>query len=357
MGEAFAPAVAGRLHAHQPGILAILHIADQDAVLDQHGAVGRRAFVVDRQRAAALRHGAVIDHGDALGRDLLPHQSGKGRSLLAVEIAFEPVADGFVQHDAGPARAEHDVHLAGGRRDGLEIDQRLADGIVDRALPGIGGDEALIALAAAIAVAAGFLAVAVADHDRDADAHHRPHVAIGFAVAAQNFDRLPGGGDARRNLAHARILGAGIGVDGLQELRLRFEAGTGERAVLAIKLHIGARRRRGIMAGIAAFDRAHRIRGALDRRLRNVGSMRIADRLVLHGAQAQSPATYRRSPASAGRCRSASTSAWRYSRNSSPSSAPSRPREMIFASRGRSSPARSTREVGSGHGGILRRLR
>ena len=52
MGIALAAAVAGRLHVHQPGVLAVLHVADQDAVLDQHGAVGRRALVVDRQRAA-----------------------------------------------------------------------------------------------------------------------------------------------------------------------------------------------------------------------------------------------------------------------------------------------------------------
>ena len=51
-GRGFAPAVAGRLHAHQPRVLPVLHVADKDAVLDQHGAVGRRALVVDRQRAA-----------------------------------------------------------------------------------------------------------------------------------------------------------------------------------------------------------------------------------------------------------------------------------------------------------------
>jgi len=28
-------------------VLAVLHVADQNAVLDQHGAIGRRAFVVD----------------------------------------------------------------------------------------------------------------------------------------------------------------------------------------------------------------------------------------------------------------------------------------------------------------------
>ena len=187
VGIAFAPAVAGRLHAHQPRVLPVLHVADQDAVLDQHGAVGRRAFVVDGERAAALLHGAVVDHGDALGGDALAHQPGEGGGLLAVEIAFQPVADGFVQHHARPAGPQHDVHLAGRRGHRVEIDQRLAHGFVDRALPGMRLDEALIAFAPADAVAAGFLAVAVADDDRDVEPHQRTDVAIGLAVARAGF--------------------------------------------------------------------------------------------------------------------------------------------------------------------------
>ena len=94
------------------------------------------------------------------------------------------MTDGLVQHHAGPARTEHDVHFARGRRHRFEIDQRLTHGVIDRALPSVGRDEALITLTAAIAVAAGFLAIAVADNDRDAHAHQRPYVAIGLAVAA-----------------------------------------------------------------------------------------------------------------------------------------------------------------------------
>ncbi len=100
------------------------------------------------------------------GGDLLAHQAGEGGRLLAVEVALEPVADRLVQHHAGPAGAEHHVHLAGRRRHRVEIDQRLAHRLVDRALPGLRRDEALIGFAAAVAVGAGFLAVAVADHHR-----------------------------------------------------------------------------------------------------------------------------------------------------------------------------------------------
>src|SRR5689334_13469530 len=52
--EALASAIAGRLHAHQPGILPVLHVADENAVLDQHSAIAGSALVVNRERAAAL---------------------------------------------------------------------------------------------------------------------------------------------------------------------------------------------------------------------------------------------------------------------------------------------------------------
>ncbi len=62
-----------------------------------------------------------------------PSRPGEGRGLLAIEVAFEPVADRLVQHHAGPAGAEHDVEFAGRGGDGFEIDQRLTHRVVDRA--------------------------------------------------------------------------------------------------------------------------------------------------------------------------------------------------------------------------------
>ena len=66
---------------------------------------------------------------------------------------------------------------------------------------------------------------------------------------------------------------------------LASKAGAAERALLAIELDVAARRRAGVVAGIAALDRAHGVGRARDRRLRHVGGMRIADRLVLDRAQ------------------------------------------------------------------------
>ena len=225
--------------------------------------------------------GAVVDHGDALGRDLLAHQAGEGRGFLAVEIAFEPVADRLVQHDAGPAGAEHHIHFAGRSGHRVEIDQRLAHGVVGGVAPRLGLDEALIALAPAIAVAAAFLPVALAGDDRDIDPHQRADVAIALAVGAQDFDHLPGGGEAGRDLPHARVLVAHIGVDLCQQFDLGLEARRVQRIVVAIEPDIGVRRRRGEVAAIAAAHRAHRVGGAHQRRLRDVGGMRIADRSSL----------------------------------------------------------------------------
>ena len=199
VGIGLAAAVAGRLHAHQPGVLAVLHVADEDAVLDQRRRVGRRALVVDGERAAAERDGAVIDDGHAGRGDALAHQAGEGAFLLAVEVALEAVADRLVEEDARPARAEHHVEGPGGRRHRREIDQRLAERLVDGGVPHVLGDEALEALAAAHAMRAGLLAVAVADDHRDVDPHQRADVAHQRAVGAQNLDRLRTSRRARRS--------------------------------------------------------------------------------------------------------------------------------------------------------------
>ncbi len=287
MRIAFAAAIAGRRHVHQPRVLAVLHVAHQDAVLDQHGAVGGRAFVIDRERAAALRHGAVVHHGDALGGDALAHEAGEGRGLLAVEVAFEPMPDRFVQHHARPTGAEHHIHFAGWRRDRGQVGERLAHRLLNGILPALGRDEAPEALTPAVAIAAGFLPVTLADDHRDVDPHQRPHVAVALAVPAQDFDHLPGGAERDRDLPHPRILGPRIGVDRLQEPHLALERGLLERIVVAIEPGIGAPGRLGVAARIAALDRAHCVRRARDRGRRQVGGMGVADRLVLDGTHAE----------------------------------------------------------------------
>ena len=127
--EALAPSVAGRFGLHQPRVEAILQVAAQDALFDQHGARGRRAFVVNIETATAVRDRAVVDDGAELAGDRLPDPPREGRHTFAVEVALEAVADRLMEQDSGPSVAEHDDHFAGGRIDRVEVDDRLARGV------------------------------------------------------------------------------------------------------------------------------------------------------------------------------------------------------------------------------------
>ncbi|MNC48879.1 hypothetical protein D3C75_980240 [compost metagenome] len=126
MRVGLAATVAGGAHAHQAGVELVLHVALEHAVLDQRGALGRRALVVQTQRAAAARQGAVVDDGAQARSHRLADPAAVGRTALAVEVAFQAMADRLVQQHAAPAVAEHHRHAAGRRRDGLEVEQRLA---------------------------------------------------------------------------------------------------------------------------------------------------------------------------------------------------------------------------------------
>ena len=90
MRVAFAPAVAGRLHIHQPCVLPVLHVADEDAVLDQHRTMGWRTFIVDRQRAAARRNRAVVDDGDSLAATCWPISPAKAEVFLRLKSPSRP---------------------------------------------------------------------------------------------------------------------------------------------------------------------------------------------------------------------------------------------------------------------------
>src|SRR5207247_7098190 len=98
----------------------------QDPLLDQHRPARCRALVVDVQRTTAVRDRPVVDHGHQLGGNLPAHPPRERGSPLAVEVALEPVADGLMEQDAGPARTEHDGHRAGRGIYGAELEDGLA---------------------------------------------------------------------------------------------------------------------------------------------------------------------------------------------------------------------------------------
>ena len=272
----FAPAVAGGRHAHQAGVLPVLHVADQLSVLDQDGSVGRRALVVDGQRAATFGNGAVIDDGYALRRHLLAHQTGEGRRLLAVEIAFQPVTDSLMQHHARPSCRQHDVECAGGCRLGRQIDQCLTQGLLGAVFPAVLGNEFAERLATAHAIGAAFLAVAVTHDNLDVEPHKRTNVAGKAAVGAQDLDMLPGGGERSGDLTHARVASPQPGIDFLQQLCFLLEARCCQRVLVAVELAVGAGGRRCQLARIAGLHGRDGVGGSHQCRFAQFAGMGIA---------------------------------------------------------------------------------
>jgi hypothetical protein len=141
MREGFAAAIAGRGDTHQTGVETVLHVALQDAVLDQDRTLCRIALVVDVQRTTSLGEGAVIDDGDASRRDAAADATGKGRTSLAVEIALEAMTHRLVQQDARPAGTEDDGHRTRRRRPGDQIGHRLMDRLAGVAVQHIVGEK------------------------------------------------------------------------------------------------------------------------------------------------------------------------------------------------------------------------
>ena len=173
------PAIAGGRHAHQPGILPVLHIAFENAVLDQHGARGGRAFIVDGERTAPPVDGAVIHHRHAGRRDALAQQSGEGAMVfLRLKSPSSPWPMASCSRMPGQPGPSTTVISPAGAGMEVEIDQRLAQRLVDRALPIVGIEIGLIAAAAAAAEAAGFLAAILFHHHRDVEPHQRTDVGI-----------------------------------------------------------------------------------------------------------------------------------------------------------------------------------
>ena len=282
-----APAVAGGLEAHQPRALAVVHIAHQHPVLDQDGARAGRAFVVHGQGAAPALDGAVVEDGDARRRHPLADPTGEGRGPLAVEVAFQAVAHRLVQEDAVPAGAQHHVHLAGGAGDGLQIDQGLAQRLLHLILPAVRRDPGLEAGAAAGAGRAVLPPAVLVDGDRDIDPRQGPHVADQPAVGAQNLHHPPLAGERGHHLGHARVAGAGEGVDLLQQGHLFGEARRGQRVLVAIEFGVGGPGPLGGDTGIAPLGQGRRFRRPLDGGQGNLAGVGVAGRLAGHHPQAE----------------------------------------------------------------------
>ena len=131
---AFAASVAGIGEAHQLRREFVAEISLQNSILDQHGFLRGLAFIIDVQRAAAPRHGAVIDHGALFAGHSFADQAGECRRLLAIEVGLQPVTDRLVQQNAGPSRTEHYFHVAGRSFARVELQNCLPRGLFGKEL-------------------------------------------------------------------------------------------------------------------------------------------------------------------------------------------------------------------------------
>ncbi len=197
------------------------------------------------------------------------------------------MADRLVQQNARPARAEHDIHLAGRCRPGLEIDQSDPQRLARQGLPRRRCQPFGIGIAPAGPGRTLFAAAILFDRDGDIDPHQRPRVAIDRAIGPQDFHLPPIAGEGDRDLHHPRIERAGKGVDGLQEPDLFRKFRSENRVEVRIKRLIGAHGALGHHARIAGFRRTGRPRRPPEGRHVERTGIGITRRLARRDPQAE----------------------------------------------------------------------
>ena len=232
---------------------------------------------------------AFVDHRHAGRGDPLADPAGEGRGALAVEVAFQPMADRFVQQHAAPARAEHHRHLAGRGGHAFEVDQRLGQRLVDRPVPGRRLEQLVVEIAAAEPEAAGFAPVALLGDDRHVEPDQRPDVGGDEAVGADDLDHRPAARQGHADLRDPGVASACGGVDRLAQLDLPGEGNCRQRIIGAVHRAVGSRRRGGRRA-LGRIEQLQRLRGPLDRRGADLIGMGEGGRLAGHAAQAEARA-------------------------------------------------------------------
>ena len=239
-----------------------------------------------RERAAALGDRAVVDHRHTGSADPLADLAGESARALAVEIAFEAVADRFVQQHAGPAGAEQYGHFASRGGNAFQIDQGLGQSRVDRAIPSFGLEQVVVQPPSTHAEGAGLAPAVLLDDDRDIEPHQRTDVASDKAIGADDLDDRPTCGKAGRNLHHARIAGACCRVDHLQQTDLLGEGNPVEWRGVGVEMAIVAARRRGRLT-LGRIEQLQRLPGTADRFLADFVGVGKAGHLAGNTAQAE----------------------------------------------------------------------
>ena len=115
-----AASIAGNRVVLLAGSQPVVHVTDEDAVLDQDVSARRHALVVDTQRPPPAGQRAVVDGGDDGARDRLADLASEDGRSLADKVGFEPMPTGLVEEHTAELIADDDRHLASGRRRRVE---------------------------------------------------------------------------------------------------------------------------------------------------------------------------------------------------------------------------------------------
>ena len=101
-----------RLHAKVLGSLTAVHVAHQDAVLDEDFIRSGRTLIIyiHRQRGtAAIGQGVgIVHHGDKVGGDPLA-QVVRGHRAAQHQVGLYGVAHGLVRQNTGQRRSQHNI--------------------------------------------------------------------------------------------------------------------------------------------------------------------------------------------------------------------------------------------------------
>ena len=234
MRVALASAIAGRRMAHQARVHCVLNVALKNAVFDQHRGVGRRAFIVDRQRTATISERAIVEHGHARGGNALSDPTAERRRTFAIEIAFEPVADRLVQQHTGPAGSADNGHHTRRRRTRVQLQQRHVHGFMCAF-----SDECSIEPIKTVATTSArtaLLAFAIAfDDGGDINAAQRADVRGDHTIAAHHQHHHVFAGEIDHDLRHTRIAGTSDALGFAQQRNFCVVADGGERIGSGIK--------------------------------------------------------------------------------------------------------------------------
>ncbi len=195
--------------------------------------------------------------------------------------------DRFVQQDARPARAEHDRHLARGRRLALDVQQCLAQRFVHRLLQVGLVQQRGVAESAAAAVAAAFAPAVLLDDDGHAEPDQRPQVGDPCPVGADDLHRLPLAAEAGHDLLDPRVAPARVSVEPGQRGGPVGKARAGKRVRVRVEPGVGLARRGAGLAGPAGADGRDGPGGPAQRGLGNLAGMGEASLLAEDRAQAE----------------------------------------------------------------------